>query len=120
MPTAHLICGPTGAGKTTYALELARREGALRFTVDEWMREFFWPGDPEPFTYQWALERVERCERHALSLAAQVLALGCENAGGDPAKSAPEVILDFGFFTREQRGRIAGELSAQGWTVSMH
>ena len=41
MPIAHLICGSTGAGKTTYALELARREGALRFTVDEWMAQFF-------------------------------------------------------------------------------
>ena len=116
MPTAHLICGPTGAGKTTYALELARREGALRFTVDEWMREFFWPDDPVPFTYQWALERVERCERHALSLAGQVFALN----GGSLAGGAPDVILDFGFFTREQRARMAAGLSAQGWTVRLH
>jgi len=116
MPTAHLICGPPGAGKTTYALELARREGALRFTVDEWMVQFFSPDDPDPLTCEWALERVERCERHALSLAAQALALDGDGADG----RAPDVILDFGFFTREQRRGMAAELSAQGWTVSMH
>ena len=54
MPTAHLICGPPGAGKTTYAMNLARREGALRFTVDEGMARFFWPDAPEPLTFQWA------------------------------------------------------------------
>ena len=121
MPIAHLICGSTGAGKTTYALELARREGALRFTVDEWMAQFFWPDDPDPLTYEWALERVERCERHALSLAAQVLALdGGGTDAGDPVKSAPDVILDFGFFTRGQRRGMAAGLSAQGWTVRLH
>ncbi len=85
------------------------------------MREFFWPDDPQPLTYEWALERRERCERHALSLAAQVLALNGGGAdGGDPAKSALEVILDFGFFTRGQRRGMSAELSAQGWTVRLH
>ena len=38
----HLICGSTGAGKTTYALELAERIGAVRFSIDEWMTALFW------------------------------------------------------------------------------
>lgn len=111
MPTAHLIIGATGAGKTTYALELARREAALRFTVDEWMRELFWVDAPEPIAYAWALERVERCERHALALAAQIITR--KNAASD-------IILDFGFFGRQQRQRLRDALSAQGWNVRLH
>ena len=44
----HLLCGPTGAGKTTYARELAEAESAVRFSIDEWMSALFWmdAGDP--------------------------------------------------------------------------
>ncbi len=108
MPTAHLICGSTGAGKTTYALALAEREQALRLTVDEWMAGFFWPDAPREGVYDWALERVARCERQALALAGQMLSLG------------RNLILDYGFFKREQRRRLRDALSAQGWQVRLH
>ena len=34
-PTLHVIFGPSGAGKTTYALTFARREKAVPFILDE-------------------------------------------------------------------------------------
>jgi hypothetical protein len=34
--TLHAVFGPCGAGKTTYARALARREGAVAFVLDEW------------------------------------------------------------------------------------
>ena len=44
----HLEVGFTGAGKTTYAFELAAREGALRLSIDEWMITLFGPDQPTP------------------------------------------------------------------------
>ena len=35
-PALHLVCGSTGAGKTTYAIALADRLCAVRFSIDEW------------------------------------------------------------------------------------
>jgi predicted kinase len=36
--TFHLVCGSTGAGKTTHALGLVRETGAMHFSIDDWMR----------------------------------------------------------------------------------
>ena len=40
-PTAHLICGFIGSGKTTFAKELQKKTSALRFTKDEWIIRIF-------------------------------------------------------------------------------
>src|SRR5689334_16988583 len=42
----HLICGSTGAGKTTYARRLADEIGAVVFSIDEWMAALFWMDAP--------------------------------------------------------------------------
>jgi predicted kinase len=47
MPTAHLIHGYLGAGKTTFAMGLESETGAVRFTHDEWMRKLY--GEDPPF-----------------------------------------------------------------------
>ena len=60
--TIHLVAGSTGAGKTTYALALAAREGAVRLSIDEWMTALFGPDQPEPLRFEWMMERVKRCE----------------------------------------------------------
>jgi antitoxin VapB len=57
----HLICGSTGAGKTTYALQLSDRVGAVRFSIDEWMAALFWMDTPQSLDPAWSMERVERC-----------------------------------------------------------
>src|SRR5947209_2765871 len=40
--TVHLICGSTGAGKTTYAKALATRTHAVRLSIEDWMAMLFW------------------------------------------------------------------------------
>ena len=57
----HLICGSTGAGKTTYALQLAEKLYAVRFSIDAWMAALFWMDTPQPLDPAWSIERVERC-----------------------------------------------------------
>lgn len=36
-PTVYLFCGLPAAGKTTLARQLEEKQGAIRFTLDEWM-----------------------------------------------------------------------------------
>jgi hypothetical protein len=46
MPSAHLIYGYLGAGKTTFARQLERDIPAIRFSHDEWMVRLY--GDDPP------------------------------------------------------------------------
>jgi hypothetical protein len=71
-PTFHLVCGSTGAGKTTYSLALAQRLNAVRFSIDEWMVGLFAKDKPEPMQFAWVVERVERCEDQIGRLATQM------------------------------------------------
>ena len=41
MPTAHMIYGYLGVGKTTFASHLEARHGAVRFSNDEWMTRLY-------------------------------------------------------------------------------
>ena len=47
-PLIHLICGSTGAGKTTYAKALAAKLGAVHFSIDQWMATLYWPDASTP------------------------------------------------------------------------
>lgn len=94
MPTVHLICGPTGAGKTTYAIALAERARGVRFSIDEWMATLFVADRPEPPAIPWATERIQRCETQIWAIALQLLARNVD------------VVLDLGFARLEHRDRI--------------
>lgn len=72
----QLVTGSTGAGKTTYALELAAREGALRLSIDEWMTTLFGPDLPTPLQFGWMMDRVYRCEAQMWAVALQAVARG--------------------------------------------
>ena len=73
--TVHLVAGSTGAGKTTYALELANRESALRLSIDEWTTTLFGPDQPTPLQFEWMMERVSRCEAQMWAIALHAIAL---------------------------------------------
>ena len=62
MTILHLICGASGAGKTSYALGLCDRLGALHLSIDDWMVTLFGPDAPDPPQWPWIAERVARCE----------------------------------------------------------
>ena len=104
----NVIFGPCGAGKTTYAHALARREGAVPFVLDEWGALLFGPDVDGPLDFGWMVERLRRCHGLIWSTATTVLAAG-----------AP-VVLDLGAMRREDRERIGQMARAQGLSVQWH
>lgn len=107
-PLIHLVCGSTGAGKTTYALALAAQQGGIRFSIDEWMAALFWPDAPQPIDAAWAMERVERCYGRIWATAAEVAARGVP------------CVLDLGFTRADSRARFAGLAKDAGLGVRLH
>ena len=74
--TAHLICGPTAAGKSTYASKLVAAVNGVRLFVDEWMHTMFSADLPEQMDMVSVLRRVVRCQAQFWSAANQILATG--------------------------------------------
>ena len=87
LATLHLMVGLPFSGKTTLARKLERERSALRLTPDEWHVRLFGQDAEEP----------EHDARHSLieamlwNIASRALELGTN------------VILDFGFWAREER-----------------
>lgn len=96
MPTAHLICGYIGSGKTAFARQLEEDRGAVRFTHDEWMVERYGHNPPADKFAEYSAHITKMIWEDALL----ALSLG------------RDVILDFGFWQRvdrdEARRKIAG------------
>jgi predicted kinase len=103
-----LVAGPTGAGKTTYAIDLAKRVGGVRFSIDDWMTAMFWMDSPRPIEFEWTMARIGRCEAQILDQVATLSALGVPS------------ILDLGFTRADHRARFAAAATNIGATVSLH
>jgi predicted kinase len=108
MPTAHLLCGPAGAGKTTYALRLREEGRAVHLSIDDWMVTLFGPEAPVPPDWAWISDRIRRCEVQILSTALEVGRCGLDT------------ILDLSFLRSDQRARVAGALRAGGVAPRLH
>ena len=106
--TLNVIFGPCGAGKTTYAHALARRENAVAFVLDEWGARLFGPDVHGPLDFGWMLERLGRCNALIWSTATDVLAAGSS------------VVLDLGLMRREQRERIRKLAQDAGLSMQWH
>jgi len=104
----HLVCGSTGAGKTTYANELRQKLGALHLSIDDWMVTLFAPDTPPQPSWPWIEERVLRCERQIVATA---LAL---------AHTGAPSILDLGLQRIDQRKRVAERCAAAGIGARLH
>lgn len=84
MATIHLIEGPVGAGKSTYASRLALDHAAPHLDLDEWMVTLFRPDRPEVEFIAWYAERKQRCIE-------QIWRLTCELIEADS-----NVVLELG------------------------
>ena len=104
----HIVFGATGAGKTTYAMQLAQELQAIRFSVDDWMKGLFFPDIKAEIEYSWALERVNRCEEQIWQVAQQVLGQGTP------------VVLEVSMTSKEQRDKQRQRAEQYGFDYSIY
>ena len=107
MANLILVCGPSGAGKTTYSISLSKEMGAVKFSIDMWMQTLF-AKDMSSLDYSWMIERVYRCYEQIWEVSKQVLMLD------------QSVILDLGFTTKEQRDIFKNKASELGIDPEVH
>ena len=104
MATLHLMVGLPCSGKSTLAQKLEREQSALRLTTDEWHIHLFGQDAEEP----------EHDARHVLieamlwNVASRALELGTN------------VILDFGFWVREEREDYRSRAKQLGASSEVH
>lgn len=96
MPTAHLICGYIGSGKTTFARQLEADTGARRFTHDEWMVKRYGVNPPS-----------DRFEQYYDEVSADIWQAALERLA-----QGQDIILDFGFWKRADRDAARERLSS--------
>jgi predicted kinase len=88
-PTAHLMVGFIGAGKTTFARQLEKEIGVVRFTKDEWTVRIFGNSPHE-----------DKCQRdNFFAYDAKMAQLATEIALRF-LKNGTSVIIDDGFWYR--------------------
>jgi predicted kinase len=104
----HLICGSTGAGKSTYARGLSQCIRSPVLSIDDWMMTLFGPEVAGPPDWSWISARVARCETQIVKIAVEI---------GRAGKTS---ILDVGLLRADRRREIAGELQRNGLGVALH
>lgn len=101
MATLTLICGLPGAGKTTLAQRLEQERPALRLSPDEWIAQII-----KDASNKEELDRLRSpVETVQWEVAQRVLALGTD------------VILEWGFWSREEREYYRAQAEALGARV---
>lgn len=108
MGNVHLVCGGLGAGKSTYAAVLAERAGGIVLSMDQWMATLFHPDRPPAHGFEWALERMLRCETQMWSVAEPLIAKGII------------VVFDSGLPRLEDRDRWRWRALQCGGTPKLH
>ncbi len=98
MPTAHLIHGYIGAGKTTFAKKLTEEVNGVRFNPDEWMVRLY--GEDPP-----ADQFAERLERVFALLDDQWVRV---------VRCGVDVVLDYGFWSRASRDTARQRAASSG------
>lgn len=111
----HLVCGPIGSGKTTYAKQLANTQGAILFSEDEWLAKLFVPDAPEGLLQEpmsvvgtWATEKYVRC-RDQIWLVCQQL-----------FKNNISVVLDGASANKVQRDSIREKAKEYNTAFQLH
>ena len=103
-PIVYLICGFIGAGKTTFAKKLEEKTGAVRITKDEWSICLI-GNDPTIDGYEeWDTKIIELSRDVAFQL----------------AEKGIDVIIDEGFWAKEQRDELRRKIDAIGAKAVMY
>lgn len=103
-PIVYLICGFIGAGKTTFAKKLEEKTGAVRITKDEWSIRLI-GNDPTIDGYaEWDSKIIGLSRDIAFYL----------------AEKGVDVIMDEGFWAKEERAEMKRKVEAVGAKAIMY
>ncbi|EKB7282020.1 ATP-binding protein [Vibrio parahaemolyticus] len=104
MTKIYFICGFIGSGKTTYSKALAEKQGAFRFSIDEWMIPLY----------------GEHMEREVFDSRLSTL----QDLFKDSAKQLfslnVPVVFDFGFWRKADRDNFTDWASSVGVENEIH
>ncbi len=105
----HLIIGPVGAGKSTFARALGRHHRAVLLILDDWMAQLF-GADERPATgrIEWYLERRDRCLEQIWKLATALCAVGTR------------VVLELGLIRRDERAAFYRRVDDAGHDLTVY
>lgn len=109
MAQLHLIIGPVGAGKSTFALGLCREHRAVRLTLDEWMARLFGQ-DERPATgrLEWYVERRDRCIEQLWQLTKQLIRVDTN------------VVLEPGLIQQREREEFYARVDQEGMGLTVY
>lgn len=110
MPRVHLVIGPVGSGKSTFASGLSRERSALRLTLDEWMVVLFRPDRPEDpnARFEWYVSRVARCVEQIWRVTDRALEAGTD------------VVLEIGLVRRQDREAFYSRVDAAARDLTVY
>lgn len=109
MAHLHLIIGPVGSGKSTFARELCKQHNAVRLTLDEWMVTLF-RDDPRPEKgrAEWYMERTERCLEQIWRVTDNLVEVGTN------------VVLELGLIRRSARQTFYNRVDASAYDLTVY
>lgn len=107
MSRVIIVCGQTGAGKTTYSIKISNEIKAVKFSIDPWMQTLF-SKDMKSLDFNWMMERVERCQIQIWEIAKQII------------NNKANVVLDLGFTTKNQRKLFIDKAKELGINAEVH
>jgi predicted kinase len=106
--TIHLICGLPCSGKTTYASQLHGRGGSVLFSLDRWLITLF---------DKYSISAVGHDEHKRRVLACRELIW---EAAAELSRQSIDVILDDGYFLRDDRVRCITQAKTVGAAARTH
>lgn len=108
MARVHLVEGPVGAGKSTFAAQLSRHHAAPRLTLDDWMATLFRPDRPAAGVMEWYVERKERCIDQIWKLTCNLIDTGTD------------AVLELGLIQQRDRINLYDRIDAAGFNLTVY
>jgi len=108
MAKIHLIEGPVGAGKSTFAAKLGKQHAAPSLILDAWFVRLYSPDRPAQGLMPWYVERKQRCLEQIWATAQEIL-----RAGHD-------VVLELGLVERRSREQFYAQVESAGYALTIY